>query len=287
MSYPVGETTAFASGEVTLDGVRWSAPSLRVRVAEQPFDLALSGSLPVVPWAMAFVETRLRGAGLDVEALAVGLLGNRDFSGTATLASSLRSPLQEGGPSAGLEGDGRIEIAPGRIRGFSLLRQTFGELAALPIAIGALRGKDLARYEEEEFQSLTADYTVSQGRLATRNLKIVYRNATAELAGDVGLYDGALRLAGRLLLSREVDATLGPAPDAKPRVIPIAGIGGTVTNPRVQLDQDAVLAIGAALSGSERIKKQLDEKLGPGAGEAVEEVLDLLRGEPKPPDPAP
>jgi hypothetical protein len=264
----------YASGDVTLESpVRLVAPRLRARVADQPLDVALAFSM-AGPW----IETTLEGADLDVGALASGLLRSRDFSGKAKLRAFARGNIDAEQPVAGLDGNGRIEIAPGRIRGFSLLRQTFGELAALPIAVAALRGKDLSRYEEEEFQSLTADYFVREGKLETENLKLVYRNATAELAGDVGLADGALRLRGRVLLAPEVGGELASGSGAKARVIPIAGIGGTLAAPRLHLDRDAALAIGAALSGSERIKEKLDEKLGPGAGEAVEGVLDLLRG---------
>jgi hypothetical protein len=281
VSHPVAATTLSASGDVEVHRTRLVARSLRARVADQPLEASLTFGL-ARPW----FELRLSGAGLDVEALAAGLVQTRDVAGTATLETFVRGRAEGEATLSSLTGNGRIAIAPGRIRGFSILKQTLGELAALPLAFSAIRGKDLSRYEEEEFQSLTADYVVREGRLRTDNLRIVHRNATAELAGDVGLADGALRLGGRLVLAPEVDETLGPAPDAKPRVIPIAGIGGTIAKPRVTLGEDAALAIGAAITGSERIKQRLDEKLGPGAGEAVEGVLDLLRGE-KQPDAAP
>ncbi len=281
VSHPIGATAVSASGDLRLQGHSITGKALRAHVADQPFDVSMVFALGG-PW----LDLKVRGSELDVEKLAAGLVASRDIGGTAKLETNLRGSVQGEQTLSGLDGNGRIEIAPGRIRGFSILRQTFGELAALPLAVGVLRGKDFSRYEEDEFQSLTADYFVHGGKLVTENLKIVYRNATADLAGEVGLADGALRLHGQLLLAREVDAELGAAPGGKPRVIPIAGIGGTVSKPRIELGQDAVVAIGAAITGSDRIKEKLDEKLGEGAGEAVEGVLDLLRGE-KQPDPAP
>jgi hypothetical protein len=142
-----------------------------------------------------------------------------------------------------------------------------------------MQGKDLSRYEEEEFESLSADFRVADGRLFTQNLTLVYRNATAHLRGGIGLSDGALDLSGRVMLSREVDEELGKA-SGRQTVIPIAAITGTVDSPRLRLDRQALAGLALEYaSGSGRLQEKLEEALGEEGAGQVKDLLDsLLRG---------
>lgn len=173
-----------------------------------------------------------------------------------------------------LRGQGRIDVRPGQIRGFSLLRQVLGELAALPALVAAAKGKDLSRFDEESFEELSADFRVEGGKLSTENLLLRYAHGLAELRGSVGLLDRALDLRGRLELAREVDAELGKAKGA-PTVIPIAHIGGTLDAPRVRIDREVLAQLALTYTANDKLREKLEEKLGPAGADILD---DLLRG---------
>ena len=189
-----------------------------------------------------------------------------------TLASN--ADLELAGGIDTLHGQGRIDIRPGQIHGFSLLRQTLGELAALPALIARAKGKDLSRFEEESFEELSADFRVDGGKLSTENLLLRYAHGLASLHGSVGLVDRALDLSGKLELGREVDAELGKTA-GKPTVIPITHIGGTLDAPRVKLDREVLAQLALTFAGNDRLRKKLEDKLGPGGADLID---GLLRG---------
>ena len=211
----------------------------------------------------------------DLEALVAALSGRQELSGVITTNGAVTA---KSAGVATLNGQGRLEIRPGRIQGFSLTKQVFGSFAALPALALAAKGKDMSKYEEEEFESLTADYTITDGVVKTDNLELAYQNATAYLRGSVGLVDRALDLSGKVVISKNADAQLAGTAGAKQRTIPITHIGGTYDSPRVELDQKTLSAIAAAYLGNDKVLKRLDKKLGPGAGEAIQGVLDGLLG---------
>ncbi len=270
--YPLPGGDLSLDGDVSFSGISVVGRPLRVALAGQTVETTSTFHV------QGLVATVIAQAtGLDLEALAGALTGSKDVAGSLSFQATTEISFAAPEPLASAVGRGRFEIAPGRIRGFSLARQTFGELAALPVLVQALRGRDLSRYEEEEFQSLSADYTLRDGFAHTDNLRLVYRNAVADLHGRVGLVDGALDLAGKVEISGDLDRELGGRGE-RPRVIPISGIKGSVSAPRVRLDAKAVSAAASIYLGSGSVAREIDEKLGPGAAEAVEGILDVLRG---------
>ncbi len=114
--------------------------------------------------------------------------------------------------------------------------------------------------------------------MRTRNLRIRYRHATARLKGSVGLVDGSLNLSGSLTLARELDAELGAGSQARERVIPIAGIGGTVARPRVELDNAALLSVAESYLSRGKLRDKIEERVGPGGAEAIQGILEQLLG---------
>jgi len=211
----------------------------------------------------------------ELGALVAALSGRKELDGTLDTNGHVETR------GAGLEtlgGNGKIAIRPGRIQGFSLAKQVMGSLAALPALALAAKGKDMSKYEQEEFDHLTADYTISDGRLRTENLELAYQDATAYLHGSVGLFDRTLDLSGRVVLSKKADAQFAGAGGARERVIPISRVTGTYDSPRVELDAKTLASLAYAYAGDEKVRKKLDKALGPGAGEAVEGVLDGLLG---------
>jgi hypothetical protein len=250
-----------------------------------------------VPTGFVFLDGRVHGAKL--EALAQALVGHSELAGTLEGGVSVSGPLD----ASALLGSGNLDITNGRIRGFSLMKRVLGDLAALPLLVARFKGKDLSRYEEEEFERLAGNFRLREGRLHMDEILLEYRHATAYLHGSVGVLDGSLALAGRLVIAREVEAALAgqetvqqTGPETGPetgqetghetrqatgrqRVIPIAGIGGTVSRPRVRLDSEALAAVAAAYMGQGELREKLEEKIGREGAEAVESILDqLLRG---------
>ena len=144
----------------------------------------------------------------QLEALVAALSGRQELSGVLTTNGAVTA---KAAGLATLNGQGRFEIRPGKIKGFSLTKQVFGSLAALPALALAAKGKDMSKYEEEEFESLTADYTITDGVVKTENLELTYQNAKAFLRGSVGLVDRALDLSGKVVISKSADAQLAGA----------------------------------------------------------------------------
>ncbi len=263
-------------GSVTLEGLlraqgtRLYADDLRMLVGGER--ATLSGSYDLAS-GLARLDVGISGA--RVEALGKALVGSSELAGLLTGRVSLRGP-----PSlVALEGEGQLEITDGRIRGFSLLQQILGGLAALPVLLAQLKGRDLSRYEEEEFQRLAADFRLRDGKLLMDNLTLEYRHATAQLHGTVSLSDGALALSGQVVIARELDAELADRKSGREQVIPIAGIKGTVTRPRVQLDRAALASLASIYTGQGKLFEKLEETLGKEGAEALGGLLDqILRG---------
>ncbi len=272
-----GVETKLEHGPVTISGpVRGKGESIELEhatalVGGQKIDVTASYML-----ANGAISADYGIARAQLVSLVEALSGRKELDGTLDTAGHVETR------SAGLEtlgGHGKIAIQPGRIQGFSLAKQVMGSLAALPGLALAAKGKDVSKYESEEFDHLTADYTIVDGRVHTENLELAYQDATAYLHGSIGIFDRALDLSGKVVLAKKVDAQLAGAKSARERVIPISRVTGTYDAPRLELDQKALAALASAYTSDERVKRKLDKALGPGAGEAVQGVLDgLLNG---------
>jgi AsmA protein len=214
-------------------------------------------------------------ANSQLGALIAALSGRGEVDGTLSSKGQLAAPTPD---VNALAGAGRIDIRPGRIQGFSLLKSLMGSLAALPGVAAAASGKDLSRYDDERFERLTADYKIADGRVSTENLELAYQNATAFLHGSVGMNDRSLDLAGRVVLSKEADADLAGEKRSRERVIPIAHITGTLDAPRVEIDQKTLAGLALAYGGNDKTREKIDKALGPGASEAVEDLLGNILG---------
>jgi hypothetical protein len=271
-----GVETKLEHGPVTISGpVRGKGETVELEHAT-----ALVGGQKIDLTASYALETGAISADYDIAkaqvlALVEALSGRKELAGTLDTAGHVATR------AAGLEtlgGAGKFAIRPGRIEGFSLAKQVMGSLAALPALALAAKGKDISKYESEEFDHLTADYTISDGRVHTENLELAYQDVTAYLHGSIGIFDRALDLSGKVVIAKKADAQLAGTGRARERVIPITRVTGTYDSPRVELDEKALAAIAYGYAGDERVKKKLDKALGPGAGEAVQGVLDGLLG---------
>jgi hypothetical protein len=274
-----GVSFALENGVVTLSGpVEVSerelvADPLEVRLAGEP--LRASARYPLSRGTSTFT---LSVDGSQLGPVLEALSGRRDIDGALRLDATIHATDD----FARLRGDGRFELVEGRIHGFSLAGQALGELAALPLIVGQLRGKDLTAYFEEEFDRASATFRLENHELATDDLTIVQDYTRAELRGRIGLLDRRLALSGRLVIEEELDAELGGESRGRERVIPITSVGGTLDRPKVRLDQQALAELAASYATSGSVREKLEEKIGGEGADAVQDLLEQIlrrRGE--------
>ncbi len=279
------------NGSLEGAGSALRGPGLALTVAGQPVKLDLDlADLAGTPR----YRVQVAAEQADANALVTALAGKKDLlQGPLTFRANLTGPT--GGPRPAVEsmgGQTRLEIGQGRLRGVSLLRGTLERLASFAeaaILVGAIRGgSTLQRFYGDEFQSITGSFDVGGGRARTEDLRLVYRNYTADLRGTFGLADGALDMTGKLTIGEEVDTALAGAtpdaaaaeapPPARQKVIPLARVRGTASAPRIDLSPEAVVAFASSFAVSrrrEKVERKIDERLGEGAGR---EILDTLEG---------
>lgn len=267
---------ALGSGVVSLAGgwqaeaTTFSLPELEVKIAEQVFSTSLAYDL-----STGRLAARARASGVRVEPVLLAVRGRAELTGALTLDARVAGPLDV----RQLAGGGSFEISDGELRGFSILEQVLGELAKFPVLLAVASGSDLSRFDEERFESLAAAFTLRGASIHVQPLTARYRSATALLWGTIGVADGALDLRGRIELSREVDEELGGEAPGEPTVIPVEAVRGTIARPRLILDRDAVAGVAATLAMRGALGRKLDDTLGPGGAEAVQQIFDqLLRG---------
>lgn len=265
-----------SNGSLSLAGP-WSVaknqlnlPELEVKVAEQPFATSL-----VYDLATGRISTRVRAADAQLEPVLLATRGKAELTGALVLDARAEGPpdLQA------LSGEGSFELSDGELRGFSIGEQVLGELAKFPVLLAAAKGKDLRKYDEERFESIAAVFTLGKGLVHVQPLTARYRSGTATLRGTIRVSDGELDLRGRVELSREVDEELTGEPPKAPTVIPVEGVRGTIARPRLILDRAALASVASTLATRGKLGRQLDDTLGPGGAEAVQQIFEkLLRG---------
>ncbi len=281
------------SGEGRLDGVElpFAAGSARVRgrfrldqqqIRIGPVELDF-GAEPVAVRGMYALDSGSFEIELVVEDAEVAPLVAA-FSERLRVDGRLSGKLALAGGTGGprllqtLSGRGRVQIENGRIHGLSLLGSLEGSLASVPVLLAKLGGRDLSRYEQEEFHRLSADFVVERGRAWTNNLALDYRGARAELRGSVGLEDADLDLAGRVTLNVEAAPGETEAGSGRSRVIPIAGVTGTLYQPRVRIEASTLLALASEYAVASPVLERIEERIGSENVEAVKGLLDRILG---------
>ena len=286
---------ALVSGMVEGQGDSVVGTGLLVRVADQPLTVSLrADGLDSSPIARVEIE----GKGLDSAALLAALGGPDDsLSGPLDLTALLTAPLDsDEDVSQVARGRARFSIAPGRLRGVSLLRSTFdafGAFGEVALFAGqAFGGSTLQRFYGDDFERFSGGVVVAEGVARTSDLRLDYRSYRADLAGTYRLADQAIDMTGQLTLFEQIDQAITdatPAPSgtrtpvrAVDKVIPLARVTGTLDDPKVRLDRPAVLSFTRGYLGGSgklgQLQDKVDDVLGEGAGEAVFDVLEGILG---------
>ena len=299
----LGREIVGVSGAIELLGDALQGQELAVRAAEQLFQVGLRvDSLFDTPRYRVDFETAEEGA--DVDALLATFAG-QEGRVYGPLVGGGRLEGELGGEVDFLEavrGEMRFGIEDGRIVGVSLLESVLGPLGARLSELGRDRvGGDLKRFYDERFESLSAALRISDGKVLSEPLDLVYQGYSARLEGPIALNDLALDLRGSLTLHEELDATLarafGAGKDYAPRrrTLPLAAVRGSLGEPKVQLSGSAVEQIATAYAADAyqgELRKKVEKELGPGSGQIVDEGLRVLDGllgggRPRRPEPAP
>jgi hypothetical protein len=290
---------AVVSGMLEGVGDAVQGSGLEVRVAEQLLMVSLRvTSLSSAPRA----RVELEGNGLDSSALLAAIGGPDDtLSGPMDLTALVEAPLaSDEDLSQVVTGSARFQVAPGRLRGVSLLRSTFdafgsfGEVALL--AGQTFGGSTLQKFYGEDFERLSGSARLAGGVARTNDLRLDYRDYSADLAGTYQLADDRIDMTGQLTLYEEIDRALAAAaPGAEPgtaperatkKTIPLAHVTGTLADPKVRVTQGTVVAFARSYLDQRnrlgRLEGKVDERLGEGTGKVVLDVLEgILGGKPE------
>ena len=278
-------------------GTKIRSEKLVARVAGK--EIRLSVNLTELAGRPRFV-TQVEADHVESSALLALVTEKNDtLQGPLELHGKLAGPLGADRPLAEtIEGTVRFRIEPGRLKGVSVLEQSFqgvGNSGGAEELAGRLEGeRKLRRYYDDEFQYLGGTLQIAGGLARTDDLKLVYHNYTVDLRGTVGLQDQQLDLRGELTMDDEIDGAIasGGAADRKSqpassRVIPLARVSGTLESPRVEITDEAVIRLAAIYATTERRvewEEKIDKYLGEGSGSQVLEALDgILSGEPREP----
>jgi hypothetical protein len=166
----------------------------------------------------------------------------------------------------------RFDIAPGRLRGISILEATFRRFDQTG-ALGFLKGLNLPglqrpvapglkRYYGEHFDSLGATLEIQAGQARTPDFRLVTPAYEFALEGLVRLSDLGLDAKGELLLGEELTSSIAGLvglprmPLVQKVVIPIPKLGGTLTDPQPEPDFRLLLRVIAGnLPGSGALRQ--------------------------------
>jgi len=260
-------------------------------------ELVYGGAFRKPPGAPATADGRLApqpDGRLGVEAVKLSIK-NMDGQGSLAPGARLRIALEDPAwldadlegllarPEAPLGGArGRLAFATGRGRfpGVSPLQLAFASLGRVGVAAQALAAghRKLEPFEGDRFDSLSGSFRIADGRAHTDDFALRYPGYGLGLRGSLGLVDQSLDLAGSLSLSESVRAALGSGGSGGPTVLPLARVGGTVSNPKFEIEPAAALALASDLAlGTRRgkLERKLDGRLGEGSGK---QLLDALGG---------
>ncbi|MEM7410849.1 MAG: AsmA-like C-terminal region-containing protein [Myxococcota bacterium] len=217
---------AFASGRLTTDGVEAEFAGGVARVSGH-------GDTRNGDYALQ-VETR----SLDIGRLLTALQGRPGLEGFLDLELALAGRLEER-PS----GAGHFDLRDGRVPD-----------AAFPWPDEAIDTRTAHGDEGERFDHLTGRFRLEPTRLALDAVSFEHPYASLYLAGTIALPDGALDLAGDLVVREELDAGLGgPGED---RTLVVEHIHGDWRDPQFVFDTEQTQPLFQAYA------KAMAERLG-------------------------
>lgn len=219
---------------LTLGGVKSNVAWEEPRLTARPVTTALGGGNITTNVTVTLDDRGVRAEladigvkGVPVEKVLVDFLcqgyavtGPLDFTGNAsTRASDLWNTL---------DGNGQLKIGPGKVVGSQALA-LLSSVARVGGALSAVLGSELRTgglASGLEYESITGTYTITNGLLSTRDLKLTSRSLNAVVAGTYKLGNGAVNM----------DVTL-----VSGRTQLQAKVTGSASNPSIRVNPEATL----------------------------------------------
>jgi hypothetical protein len=189
---------------------------------------------------------------MDANLLLTKLVGRPDtLYGPLDIDANLTGTLLgESGFLKALGGRARFEIAPGKLKGISILEATlkqFDQIRGGGLLRGLLmQGQGLAprmeRYYRDDFIVLSASLDLNRGIASTPDLRMLTEGYEFTMQGDIDLADLGLDARGEIKLGMELMDSIAKSvgleklPLMQPIVIPIPRLRGTVSDPKPEPD---------------------------------------------------
>jgi hypothetical protein len=266
---PHGGTLALR-GALIGEGARARSEGLELDAEGQPFrvdaELAELGA-PAARWML-----RYDARDVDVNRLLSGFAkSSSSVHGRLTTDGELALPLEAADALESLTGRGRFAIRDGWTSGRSLLKTSLEALIAVARPLHLIkRGIDAGRgHSTDHFESVAGSFEIAGGLARTRDLRIREREHSVDLAGTLRLSDLALDMRGTLTFADARD----DEPGGVRHGIPIAHVGGTLGDPKVEVSPDAARSFAAALEPGRRLGAKLEQAIG---SESARELADGL-----------
>jgi len=167
----------------------------------------------------------------------------------------------------------------GRLAGVSVLRSTYAAFESVQ-RIGQVAGiipADLERYFGDEFQHIEGRFDVADGHLETHDLRAVYRDYGVNLRGRIALADQSLDMTGEVELGSDFVALLGSEAADREIVVPLAHVGGTTTEPEVQVSKEAAKSVSRQLLARNKKLNESVDQVGKEIDRYVPNLSDALK----------
>jgi hypothetical protein len=166
-------------------------------------------------------------------------------------------------------GVGRLSVTEADLKTVGLMPEVARSLAA----VGRVAGFQVpASLESTRFSTLATTLRLADGRLATPDLTLSGRDVSASADGSVGL-DKTLTYEGRVVLAPSVVRSFGTAgkyiADSQGRLSLPFRVSGSVSAPRVSIDESVVLDLGRRV-----LAREAQERVGGTAGKILGGVLE-------------
>jgi hypothetical protein len=171
-------------------------------------------------------------------------------------------------------GEGHVSVADADLKTVRLMPEVVRSLSA----VGRVAGFQVPpALESTRFSRMETSLKLADGRLATPDLTLSGRDASATADGSLGL-DGTLAYAGRVVLAPSAVRSLGTAgryiADSQGRLALPFHVTGSVSAPSVSIDESVVLDLGRRA-----LAREAQEKIGGEAGRVLGGVLEGGSGE--------
>jgi hypothetical protein len=151
----------------------------------------------------------------------------------------------------GLGGEIQISIGKdggGRLRGETFIQAILDQVPLLANVARLTSGKTIDKFLAENFELIEGDFSIGQGQINARSLRLVYDGYEVNLTGPIQLPSLKIDLTGHVLLKADLVSALGGVLGAStgsrdPVRIPLARVTNTLSQPKIVMTPKTLAAI--------------------------------------------